>query len=176
MSWLTTSGAVLAMVAGKAALMYVTALLGLRLSQRRTLAQLTVFDFVAAVAVGAIVGRTAIADGQSYAAGAVALVTILVLHQLASLLRFHPGLNKLTDHRVRVLVVDGQLRRHQLRRSGLTDNDLYAELRLRGVFDLDLVRYALYETKGGITVVPHTPGPVPPLVDAGLDAVEEKAT
>ncbi len=69
MSWLTSSPSALAIVAAKAALMYVTALLGLRLGERRTLAQWTIIDFAAAVAMGAIVGRTAVASTQSYATG-----------------------------------------------------------------------------------------------------------
>jgi uncharacterized membrane protein YcaP (DUF421 family) len=168
MSWLTSPWSDLAVVAAKAALMYGTALIGLRLAERRTLAQWTIIDFAAAVAVGAIVGRTAIAQSQSYAIGAVALVTIIVVHRLASLLRFRPLLGKLADHRVRVLVIDGQVRHHQLRLCGLTDNDLYAELRQRGVFDLNDLKYVLYEAKGGLTVVPEDAAAVP-LVDAGLE-------
>lgn len=170
MSWLTSPGSDLTVVAAKTVLMYTTALVGLRLAERRTLAQWTIIDFAAAVAVGAIVGRTAVAQSQSYAIGAVALLTIIVAHRLASLLRFRPMLGKLTDHRLRVLVVDGQLQRAQLRRCGLTDHDLYAELRQRGVFDLGQVRYVLYEAKGGLTVVPRQSTALPPLVAAGLDS------
>ncbi len=39
MSWLTSSSAELGYTAGKATLMYATAVIGLRLSERRTLAQ-----------------------------------------------------------------------------------------------------------------------------------------
>jgi len=169
MSWLTSSPSALAIVAAKAALMYVAALLGLRLGERRTLAQWTIIDFAAAVAMGAIVGRTAVASTQSYATGAVALVTIVGVHRIASRLRFRPLLGKLADHRVRVLVADGTVRRGQLRLCGLTDNDLFAELRQHRVFDLTDVRYVLYETKGGLTVVPRQQGPVPPLVQHGLN-------
>ena len=168
MSWLTSPGFDLVVVAAKAVLIYTTALVGLRLAERRTLAQWTIIDFAAAVAVGGIVGRTAVAQSQSYAVGAVALLTIIVAHRLASLLRLRPVLGKLTDHRVRVLVADGQLQRAQLRRCGLTDHDLYAELRQRGVFDLGQVRYVLYEAKGGLTVVPSQSTTLPPLVVAGL--------
>jgi len=73
---------------------------------------------------------------------------------------------------VRVLVADGQLRRDQLRLCGLTDNDLYAQLRQRGIFELAQVRYVLYESKGDLTVVPQESKPVPPLARIGLaDAV-----
>ncbi|HEX2856282.1 MAG TPA: YetF domain-containing protein [Propionibacteriaceae bacterium] len=157
-------------VAAKAALMYVTALVGLRIGERRTLAQWTIIDFATAVAMGAVVGRTAIAGSQSYLTGAVALLTLILVHRLASLLRFRPLLGKLADHRVRVLVVHGELRRDQLRWCGLTDNDIYAQLRQRGVFDLAHVRYVLYESKGELTVVPETSGPMGPLVRRGLEA------
>lgn len=169
LSWLVGQGTHWWAVMAKAALMYVTALVGLRIGERRTLAQWTIIDFATAVALGAIVGRTAIAGTQSYLTGAVALLTLVVIHRLASLLRFRPLLGKLADHRVRVLVAHGQLRRDQLRWCGLTDNDVYAQLRQRGVFDLAGIRYVLYESKGELTVVPETPDALEPLVRIGLE-------
>jgi uncharacterized membrane protein YcaP (DUF421 family) len=174
MSWLSGNWSQLGIVAAKAALMYAAALAFLRVGERRTLAQWTIIDFATAVAVGAIVGRTAIAGGQSYVTGAVALATLVAVHRVASLLRFNRFLGKIVDHRVRVLVAHGQLRRGQLRRCGLTENDLFAQLRQRGVFSLQDVRYVLYEAKGSITVVPEHDGSTDhPLVAAGLrDAVD----
>ncbi|HZU81188.1 MAG TPA: YetF domain-containing protein [Acidimicrobiales bacterium] len=167
--WLFSGWTHLGEVAGKAALMYLTALVILRLGERRTLAQWTIIDFATAVAIGAIVGRTAVAGGQAYITGAVALATLVVLHRVASLLRFNPLLGKLVDHRVRVLVEHGKLRRWQLRRCGLTDNDLFAQLRQSGVFSLDDVRFVLYETKGSITIVSATAPEDTPLVQIGID-------
>lgn len=57
--------------------MYVAALLMLRVGERRTLARWTVVDFVAAAAIGAVVGRTAVASSQSFLTGAVALAVII---------------------------------------------------------------------------------------------------
>lgn len=167
-SFLTSSWPVLAVVAAKAALIYLTALIGLRLGERRTLAQWTRIDFAAAVAAGAIVGRTATAENQSYAVGAVALLSIVPVHRTASLLRFHPRFGRLTDHRVRVLVVDGKVRPRQLRICGLTDSDLFAELRLKGVFNVRNLGHVLYEAKGGLTVVRRDDEPGMPLVDVAL--------
>lgn len=57
-------------VAGNAALMYLTALVGLRLGERRTLAQGMVIDFATVVANAAIVGGwAALAEGQSILIG-----------------------------------------------------------------------------------------------------------
>jgi uncharacterized membrane protein YcaP (DUF421 family) len=103
MSWIVDHWEHLGAVAGKAVLMYATAVVGLRLGERRTLAQWTIIDFATAVAIGAIVGRTAIASTQSYATGAVALFTLIAVHRLASLLRFRPVAGRLFDHRGRGL-------------------------------------------------------------------------
>lgn len=170
MSWLTSPWHDLAIVLAKVAIMYCTALVGLRLAERRTLAQWTIIDFAAAVAVGAVIGRTTVAQSQSVATGVVALLGIVGMHRLFSLLRFTAPVAAVADHRVRVLVAHGDLRRGELRRCGLTDADVYAELRLRGVFDLAELEYALYETKGGLTLVRRGTPEQAPLLVQGLES------
>ncbi|MFD0899324.1 DUF421 domain-containing protein [Actinomadura sediminis] len=132
--WLVGDWTRLGAVAGKAALMYAAALLALRVGERRMLAQWTTTDFVAAVAIGAIIGRTAVASRQSFVVGAVAIATLVAVHRAASVLRFHRWGRKLSDHPVRVLVTHGRISGRQLRVCGLTESDLYAQLRRRGVF------------------------------------------
>ena len=79
----------LAWVAVKAVLMFAVAVIGLHLGERRTLVQLGAFDFAVAVAIGAIISRTVTAPSASFASGAVALVTLLVVHRLVALARRH---------------------------------------------------------------------------------------
>ena len=168
--WIVSEADRLAVVAGKAVLMYLVVLAGLRIAHRRTLSQWTAMDFAAAVAVGALLGRTAVAEGQSFAVGAVALVTILGAHAVVTLGRFSRLFAKAVDHRVRVLVDHGVLRRDQMRLCGLTDNDVLAKLRQAGVGDVSELRYVLYETKGELTII-REPGPDvpdPALVADGL--------
>lgn len=171
MSWLTDPGPGLGVVAAKAALMYLVAVLGLRVANRRTLSQWTAIDFAAAVAIGALVGRTAVATGQSFAVGAVALLTVLASHWVMTLGRFSRWIGKLVDHRVRVLVDHGELRRDQLMLCGLTENDVIGKLRERGAHRLSDLRYVLYETKGELTIVTEAQEPDDrlELVKAGLD-------
>ena len=85
------------------------ALIGLRLSPRRTLSQWTAIDVAAAVALGAIIGRTAIAQDQSLAVGAAALLAILAAHFLLTVCRMHPRVAGLVDRRVKILVDHGRL-------------------------------------------------------------------
>lgn len=167
--WIVDNWSQLGVVAGKAGLMYALAVFGLRIGERRTVAQWTIVDFVTAVAIGAIVGRTAVAAQQSFATGAVALLTLIAVHRLVSVLRFHPRLRHLFDHRVRVLVHEGALRRGELRRCGLVDEGVFAKLREHGVFDLAELQFLLSESKGALTIVRREVPDSTPLISVALD-------
>jgi uncharacterized membrane protein YcaP (DUF421 family) len=163
-------------VAAKAALIYGTAVLLLRMAERRTLAQWTIIDFATAVAMGAVIARTAVAPDQSYLVGAVAVVTLVALHRCASLLRLTRAGARVLDHGVRVLVVDGRVQSRELRRCGLRDEDLFAHLRQRGTFSLEDLRFVLYEARGDLTIVPADAGARPLVHEAIADAVGTAAT
>lgn len=156
-------------VAVKAVLLFAVAVIGLRLGERRTLAQLSAFDFAVAVAVGSIIGRGATASDTSFASSAVALVTFLLAHRVVAVLRRHSRVVRLIDHPPRVLVAGGELQGRELARAGLTAADVHALLREKGVGDLSQVGYLLYEEGGVVTVVGagREPGP---LVRDGLTA------
>ena len=168
MHWILGKVGWLPVVAGKAALIYLTALVGLRLAHRRTLAQWTAIDFAAAVAVGAIIGRTALATDQSFVMGAVALVTLLAAHTVVTYARLSPRLARVIDHRVRVLVQHGEIRHRQLRLAGVTEGELMAKLREKGYRDLRELRYVIYESKGELSVVPDSEPHGLPLVQEAL--------
>src|SRR5580704_19058166 len=113
-------------VAVKAVLLFALAVIGLRVAERRTLAQLSAFDFAVAVAIGAIIGRGATASDTSFVTSAVALVTLLVAHRVVGIARRHSRVVRLIDHPPRVLVAGGELQGGELARAGLTDADVYA--------------------------------------------------
>jgi uncharacterized membrane protein YcaP (DUF421 family) len=147
----------------KAVLLFAVAVIGLRFGERRTLAQLNAFDFTVAVAIGAIIGRTATAASTSFATGAVALVTLLVLHRVVALARRHSRFARAIDHPPRVLVAHGSLQYRELARVGLTTEDVYVLLRQHGVVgDLSRVGYLLYEPSGKTSLIGagQEPGPV----------------
>ena len=149
--------------------MFAVAVIGLRLGERRTLAQLGAFDFAVAVAIGAIIGRTVTAPSVSFATGAVALVTLLVAHRFVAFARRHSRIARIIDHPPRVLVAGGKIQDRELARAGLTTADVHALLRQQGVDDLGQVGYLLYETGGATTLIgiDREPGP---LVRDGLSA------
>ncbi|WP_396928611.1 DUF421 domain-containing protein [Mycolicibacterium sp.] len=141
----------------KAIALFITAAAAFRVTQRRTIAEFTPFDWVTAVAVGAIVGRTATAADTAYLTGAAALVTLIAAHAVVTRMRFVPALRRWVDPPVRVLIRDGKIDERNLRRSGLTRTDLDAVLRQHGHESPTEVRLALFEEKGAVSVLPAGP-------------------
>jgi uncharacterized membrane protein YcaP (DUF421 family) len=153
MTWLVGQGTDLWHTAVKAALLFLVAVVGFRFGERRTFAQLAPFDFVAVVSVGAIVGRTATAQDTAFLVGVVALVVVLLTHRVVARLRRHRPVAALVDQPVRLLIAEGRLQQGELRRSGLTREDLHGVLRIHGIASEADVRYLVYENKGAFSVV-----------------------
>ena len=136
----------------KALALFATAVTAFRLVLRRTIAQFTPFDWVTAVAVGAIVGRTATAADTSWLTGTAALLTLIAAHDLVARLRLIPWVRRLVDPPVRVLISDGRVDDANLKRCRLTRGDLDAVLRQHGHRTAADVRLAVFETKGVVSV------------------------
>jgi uncharacterized membrane protein YcaP (DUF421 family) len=126
------------------------------------------FDFVTAVAMGAVIGRTVTASGTSMPSARWRSSRSSWYTGTVSLLRYRPAVRRLTDHRIRVLVANSRLRRRQLWVCGLTEDDLDAALRQQGLTCLQDVQFALYEPAGGITIVRQ--GQAGDLIDDALPA------
>ncbi len=136
----------------KALALFVTAAVAFRFAQRRTIAEFSPFDWITAVAVGAIVGRVATAADTSWLTGAAALLTLITAHGVVSRLRFFGWFRRLTDPPVRVLIRRGDLDEANLRRAGITRADLDAILRRHGYRHVSDVGLALYEAKGSVSI------------------------
>lgn len=140
-------------VAAKALLLYLAAVLALRLGERRSLADLSLFDFVAAVAVGSVVGRLPSARDSSFLDGVATLAAVLAAHWCIARLRRFPSLAHLLEHAPRLLVAHGRVLDGELRRCGLTRSDLEAMLRQRGIGDPAEARFVVFEQRGQVSVI-----------------------
>jgi len=169
-AWLVGAWRTLGYVFVSAALIYLSTVLAVRwLGQRRTLTEMTVFDFTVAVALGAVIGRTATTASPSYVQGIVAVLALLLVHNAVSWLRVRAAVfGHVFGRAPVVLVEDGVIDEHALMRVHLTRDDLFAALRERGVGRLSETRLVVLESRGAFSVI--TSGPVEPvLVPPGCD-------
>lgn len=137
----------------KSSTLFLTAAVLFRFTERRTLAEFAPFDWIAAVAAGAIVGRAATASDASWLSATTALICLLVTHAVLARLRFIPGVRRFIDPPLKVLIRDGKIDRRNLRQCGLTAADLEAVLRLHAHPNADCINLAIFEAKGAISVL-----------------------
>lgn len=148
-SWATVGYVVLGTV-----VMYTSAVIGVRLAGRRTLAQMSAYDAVITVALGTLVSSVAVTSDPSYVQGLTALVTLLALQASLGLLRSRSRwVRRAMDFRPEVVARDGRIDLPEgLSTSQLTESELWSRLRQHGVADLDGVALVLLEPQGAITI------------------------
>lgn len=131
---------------------YLVLLILVRLLGQRRLANLSSFDFGAVVAVGAVLGRTALLERPTLAGGVLVLVTLFVLQLVVGRLRLSPRVDQLINRPPVLLMAGSRLMTENLRRTNIVEDELRQVLRLAGIRQLSEVASVILERNGRISV------------------------
>lgn len=139
---------------------YVFLLLMFRISGRRTLSQLTTFDFVLLLVIGEATQQALLGEDFSLTNAFLVILTLLTADIGLSLVKQHsPRAEKLIDGVPMIIVENGKPLRDRLHKSRISEEDiLEAARRLQGLERLDQIKFAVLEVSGGITIVPKEGG------------------
>ena len=136
------------------ALAYVTLVVTLRLSGKRTLAKLNAFDFVVTVALGSTLATILLNADISWSEGAVALALLAVLQLVVARVTARlPGGRSVLTARPTLLLRDGRLLDDSLRKQRMTASEVRQAVRSSGVGDLSLVAAVVLESDGTLSVI-----------------------
>lgn len=133
---------------------YTTLVVVLRISGKRTLGQLNVFDFVVTVALGSTLATIVLSSDVSWFDGFTALALLAALQLLVAWIsaRWPRARNFFTSEPA-LLLVDGRFRHEALRRNRLTESEVRQAVRMKGTGDLSKVRAVVLETNGKLSVI-----------------------
>ena len=125
-----------------------------RLIMRREIGAITISDVLLLVLI-ADAAQNAMSGGyETVAEGIVLVSTIIGWNLLLDWAAYRSEtLNRLLQPSPLPLVVDGQIMHRNLRKEFLTVKDLLAKLREKGVDDVQLVKTAIMESDGALSVV-----------------------
>lgn len=133
---------------------YVTLVAILRLSGKRTLSQLNVFDFIVTVALGSVLATTLLTTDVTFTEGLTALVLLAGLQFLiATISSVWPRTRQVLTSDSVLLLADGQIRHEALKRNRLTESELRQAVRSEGNGDLSRIKAVVLETNGKISVI-----------------------
>jgi uncharacterized membrane protein YcaP (DUF421 family) len=141
-------------VALRTALVYLAVFAGLRLTGKRELGQMTVFDLVVILLIANAVQNAMVGPDTSVTGGLIAASVLLAINWAVSRLRLRGrAWGRLLEGTPTVLIHDGDFVSRNLEKEGV-EAELEMAMREHGVDSVHDVKLAVLEVDGSISIVP----------------------
>jgi uncharacterized membrane protein YcaP (DUF421 family) len=149
---------------------YVGVVFMLRITGKRTLSQMNVFDFIVTVALGSVLATLLLSKDTALAEGLTAFAVLIFLQFVITWTTSRSQwVLKVIKAEPTLLVADGRMLKGAMRRERVAAKEILAAVREAGEGDLAEVRAVVLETDGTFSVIPmsgRTPA-VPTLAPVG---------
>lgn len=135
---------------------YLLVLIGVRLSGKREVGQMTPFDLTLLLLLSNSVQNAMTGPDTSLAGGAVAAATLLVLNYLvANVAGGNRRFRKLIEGEPALLVHDGKVMEAHMAKERVSMDELHRALREHGINSCDQVALAVLEVDGSISCLKY---------------------
>jgi uncharacterized membrane protein YcaP (DUF421 family) len=125
-----------------------------RLMGKKQISQLTFFDYIVGISIGSVAAAMSVDQRISIHAGITCMILWALFPITFSFVSIHSMIaRRLLDGTPKVLIQNGKIIEKNLRRSKFTVNDLLEELRIKDVFSIAGVEFAIIETSGKLSVL-----------------------
>lgn len=142
-------------IALRGIIVFVVALIAVRLGDKRFLSKKTAFDAILGFILASMFARAVNGSASFWPTLAGGFVMIALHRLLALLARSSHRFGILVKGTSDIVIRDGKVVESGLRRNDLSEHDLLADLRLNGQLDgPERVKMAYFERSGEISVVP----------------------
>lgn len=140
----------------RAIVLYVVLMVLFRLSGKRSLSQITTFDFVLVLIVGEATQQALLGEDFSMTNAFLVILTLVGLDTAMSFWKQRsPQVEKWIDGVPVIIVVEGKLIQDRMNQARVDADDILAAAReLHGLERMDQIKYAVLERSGGISIIP----------------------
>jgi Predicted membrane protein len=141
----------------RAAAMYLALMVLFKIAGRRSLAELTTFDFVLLMMISEATQQALLGDDFSLTNSMLVIVTLIAIDVGLSLLKQRSGwISRLIDGEPTILVENGKLLHQRMRHARLVEADIMEAARSsQGIEKLEEIKFAIIERNGKISVIPR---------------------
>ena len=137
-------------------ILYVLIIAGVRLMGKRQVGELEPSELVLSLIIADLASVPMQDYGIPLLTGVVPILTLLCVTMILSVLTMKfVGFRAVLCGRPSVVVRNGTLDQREMARNRLTVDELLEELRCQGYTDLSMVKYAILETNGKLSVLPY---------------------
>ncbi len=137
---------------------YLFLLILIRLTGKRSLAQLSTFDFVLLLIVAEATQQALLGDDFSVTNAYIIILTLIALDRLLDAASARSArFDRWVNGGPLVLIEDGHVHRDRMKRVRIAEDDIMESARQsQGLEGLDQVKHAVLERAGGISIVPRS--------------------
>lgn len=133
--------------------MFLIILIFLRLLGKRGIKQLSVFELVVILGLGSAAGDPMIYKEIGVFSALIAFSVVTICYKLLTVLVFKfKWIEKIVEGEEVYIIKKGKFSIEEFRKESLSKDEFFMELRLKGVFHLGQVEYAILETTGEVSV------------------------
>lgn len=135
-------------------LAYTALVLSLRVSGKRTLSKWNAFDFIVTVALGSSLATALLSRQVPLAQGVLGFALLIFLQYVVTWLsvRFE-AIRRLVKAKPRLLLHQGQFLQEAMKTERVTESEILAALREKGVAQLEQAEAVVLETDGSFSVI-----------------------
>jgi uncharacterized membrane protein YcaP (DUF421 family) len=139
----------------KAIIIYLLLWLLIRVSGRRTLAQMNAFDFILLLIIGGATQRALTSEDYSLTNALLIVMTLVSLDVGMTFMEItSPRLAKFIKGTPTILVEHGTLLSNRMRRARITEEEILEAARYEhGIERLDQIKFAVLEASGKISII-----------------------
>ncbi|KQW28464.1 MULTISPECIES: DUF421 domain-containing protein [Pseudomonas] len=139
----------------RATAIYLALLVLFKIAGRRSLAELTTFDFVLLMIIGEATQQALLGDDFSLTNALTVIVTLIAIDVGLSLLKQRSQwVSQLIDGGPTVIVEDGRILQGRMRHARLVEADIMEAARSsQGIETLEQIKFAIIERNGKISVI-----------------------
>jgi uncharacterized membrane protein YcaP (DUF421 family) len=135
---------------------YVFLLIVLRFAGKRSLAQMTMFDFVLLLILSETTQQALVGNDYSLTKAFLAILLLISAEIGLSILKHKvPAVQKWLDGTPTIIVQNGKMLKDRTNWSRIDEEDIMAAAReSHGLEQMDQIKYAVLETSGTISIIP----------------------
>lgn len=156
------------------ALAYVLLLLTLRVSGKRTIAKMNIYDFIVSVAIGSTLATSLLSQGVVLAEALTAFVVLSAMQFIVSVAQiWSHRVARLINGEPTLLVHRGELLESAMRAERITEQEVLAAIRSKGFSQLHEVEALVFETDGTFSATERRPTAGPSSILRNVPGYEE---
>lgn len=154
---------------------YLFLLVIFRLSGKRTLSELSTFDFILLLIISEATQNALIEEDYSLTRGLVVILILVLLDLTLSILKKkYRAVEKFTEGAPVILVDHGKPLEKAMAMTHVTHDDILQTARLsQGLERMEQIKYAVLENSGGISIIPMEPD-MERLLDRRIEAALQR--